>query len=100
MWLRLNPMSRDRHIANLCGHARHCIVRAVLTASLAALLSVAAAAANAACSSPNSVIGPLPDSVSGRQYEIYVSLPMAMPTIRASAIRCSSWRTAAAPSPI
>lgn len=68
-------MSIDRHIANLCGHARHCIVRAVLTASLAALLSVAAAAANAACSSPNSVIGPLPDSVSGRQYEIYVSLP-------------------------
>lgn len=50
---------------------------ASLAAGVVALLSVlaASAAANAACSSLSSVTVPLPDPVSGRQYEIYVSLP-------------------------
>lgn len=52
-------------------------VLASLAAGLVALPSVLAApaTANASCSSLSSVTVPLPDPVSGRQYEIYVSLP-------------------------
>jgi uncharacterized protein len=77
--LRPNPRNTGRNVADLRDHARpgHRFGLALLAASLVALLSVVAApsGANAACPSVKPVTVPLPDPVSGRRYEIFVSLP-------------------------
>lgn len=79
MWLRPNRRSMERTVTERREDARprRRIPLLLLAASLAALLSVAAApvSAHAACPGPDSVTVPLPDPVSGRVYEIYVSLP-------------------------
>lgn len=79
MWLRPNRSSRGRNNAEPVEDARHrdrLIVR-LLIAGLLALISavITPAIASAACAGTNPITVPLPDPVSGRQYEIYVSLP-------------------------
>lgn len=76
MWSGSRRRSHGRNTADLCCDARRCFVP-LLTAILATLLSVVTTPVNAsaACPDLNPVTVPLPDPVSGRRYEIYVSLP-------------------------
>ena len=76
MWLRLNSQGIGQQGTELYADKRHHVVLALLTASLALFLSLAVpVSANAACPDLNSLTVPMPDPVSGRHYEIYVSLP-------------------------
>jgi len=79
MWMRPNPSSRSRDNAEPVEDAPRqgqFVVR-LLTAGLLGLLSmvITPTSASAACAGANPKTTPLPDPVSGRQYEIYVSLP-------------------------
>ena len=79
MWLRPNPSSRPRDKAEPVEYAPRqgrFVVR-LLTVGLLGLLSmmITPTSASAACAGVNPITTPLPDPVSGRQYEIYVSPP-------------------------
>lgn len=79
MWLRPNRRSIGKNVAERRDDVRprHRFIFVFLAASLVGLLSIAATPvmANAGCPDRNPMSVPLPDPVSGRQYEIYISLP-------------------------